>query len=516
MEYDPSVPKKRYQQLKQGREQYVTRAEDYSKVTLTYIMPDTEDRTSTEVQNDFNSVGAELVNHLSNRYVQELFPTAKPFFRLRIDEFQRKPDEDTTETDALLAVGERRARWAFEQRQARPVLMDALQHCIVTGNGLLMFPPSGAKPTFYALNEYVVQRSPNGDILEIVTEDVKAINALSGDIRDAVISELELEATANMNEETATIYTYIRIDDDNPDNFLVDQSVESIAVGDEAQSYPKDLLPWIPLVWKRTRKEHYGRGLVEDHYGSFWALSVLTEAMITGAAVMTDIKYLVRPGSVLDVVAMNQAATGTYHYGSPDDVGAVQTNKQADFQFIAAIIADYTKHLGKAFLSISSQIRDSERTTAEENRLRAAELDQSHGGTFSNFAITLQGPVARILLRDIDLNIKGSSISPVIVTGLDAMGRSAENEKIRYLFDDLSMLNNVPEEFRARMKGSELMNILATGRDTEGEKWIMTEEEFQALQAAAQKAQAEQMAGEAMLDKADAGQIAEGVQQGQQ
>jgi len=514
MEYDPSIPKTRYEELKAGRDQYVTRAESYSKVTLSYIMPDSEDRTSQEVQNDFNSVGAELVNHLSNRYVQELFPTAKPFFRLRIDEFTKKPEEDTSETDALLAIGERRARWAFEQRQARPVLMDSLQHCIVAGNAMLMFPPSGVKPTMYALNEYVVQRSPNGDILEIITEDVKAINALDEEIRDTVIAELDLDADANMNEETATIYTYIRIDEENPENFLVDQSVESVAVGDPAQSYPKDLLPWIPLVWKRTRKEHYGRGLVEDHYGSFWALSVLTEAMVTGAAVMTDIKYLVRPGSVLDVVAMNQAGTGTYHYGSPDDVGAVQTNKQADFQFIAVIIADYKKHLGKVFLSISSQIRDSERTTAEENRLRAAELDQSHGGTFSNFSITLQGPVARILLRDIDLNIKGSSIDPVIVTGLDAMGRSAENEKIRYLFDDMAMLNNVPEEFRARIKPSDLMNVLSTGRDVEGEKWILTQAEFEALMEQQQAAQAQQQAGEAMLDKADATQIAQGVQQG--
>jgi len=516
IEYDPAIPKSRYNVLKAGRDQYVTRAEDYSKVTLSYIMPDVEDRTSSEVQNDFNSEGAALVNHLGNRYVQELFPTAKPFFRLRIDEFTKKPDEDTTENDALLAIGERRARWAFEQREARPVLLDALQHCIVTGNGLVMFPPDGAKPTFYALDEYVIQRSPNGDVLEIITEETKAINALSADIRDAVIAELDIAADANMNEETATIYTYIRIDEENPDNFLVDQSVESIAVGDEHQSYPKELLPWIPLVWKRTRREHYGRGLVEDHYGSFWALSVLTEALITGAAVMTDIKYLVRPGSVLDVVAMNSAATGTYHYGSPDDVGAVQTNKQADFQFIAAIIADYKKHLGKAFLMISSQIRDSERTTAEENRIRAQELDQSHGGTFSNFASTLQSPIARLLLRDIDINIKGSGIEPVIVTGLDAMGRSAENEKIRYLLDDVSLINNVPEEFRARLRPSNLISVLATGRDVEYEKWVMTEEEFLAEQQAAQEAQAGQMAGEAMLDKADASQIAEGVQQGVQ
>jgi hypothetical protein len=497
MEYTPEVPRTRYNTLKTERDKYKTRAQDYAKVTLPYILPDTDDVSSQELQTDFNSIGADLVNNLANKYVQELFPSSRPFFRLRIDEFQREEGKDTAQIDALLAVGERRARWAFEQRKARPVLLDALKHCIITGNSLVYFPEDAdKKPYLYAIDEYVVNRSVSGEVLEMITTDTKAINALDEDIRDDVIAALELDSDDDMNEQVATIYTYIRVNPDNTDEFLVDQAVENVPVGDPAQTYKKELLPWIPCVWQRTRKEHYGRGLVEDHYGSFWALSVLTEAMVTGAAVMTDIKYLVRPGSMLDVAGLNNAATGTYHYGMPDDVNAIQTNKAGDFSFINAIIQDYRQHLGKVFLSISSQMRDAERVTAEENRIRAMELEQAHGGTFSSFAATLQSPIAMLLLRDIDLNIEGSSIEPVIVTGLDAMGRSAENEKIRYFFDDLSMLNNLPDSTRGRLKESDLMAILATGRDVESEKIIKTEEEFAQEQQVRQQQMAQMTAQE--------------------
>ena len=510
MDYTPEVPKTRYEALKTERDKYLTRAKDYAKVTLRYIMPDTDDVTSQELQQDFNSVGAELTNGLANKYIQELFPSTRPFFRLRVDEFSRGENEDTTKVDALLTVAERRARWAFEQRQARPVLLDLLKHCIVTGNALLYYPEEGGPPTLYALDEYVVNRSISGEILEIVTIDSKALNALDDKIKPAVLAAMEVDADEDLNERSATIYTYIRVNPDNKEEFIVDQSVENVAVGDPSQTYKKALLPWIPCVWQRTRKEHYGRGLVEEHYGSFWALSVLMEAMVTGAAVMTDIKYLVRPGSMLDVTTMNKSASGTYHYGMPDDVAAVQTNKQADFAFINAIIQDYRRHLGKVFLSISSQMRDKERVTAEENRIRAMELDQAHGGTFSTFAVTLQGPLARLTLRDIDVNIEGSGIEPVIITGLDAMGRSAENEKLRYLFNDFSLLNEIPDSIRARLKESDLMSMLASGRDVEAEKIVKTEEEFQQEQAVLQQQQAQAM-GQQEMAVAGAQQAAQGA-----
>lgn len=513
--YDHAKPKRRYEELKPDRDPYLTRSIDFAKVTIPYIQPETEDQASTQIQLDYNSIGAGLVSHLANRYVDELFPVSKSFFKLQIDEAERTEEmKDDTDVDSLLTAGERRAKWAFEQRHARPTMLDLMKHCIIAGNGMPYYPPGKGKLQMYALDEYVVMRDAAGNVTEIVTDDVKGLMALEPEIRKLVMADLDLTEDQDLSREKVHLYTYIRLDPEDPETYLVNQSIEAIEVPDSFQSYPATLLPWIPQVWNRTRREIYGRGLVEDHYASFVALSVLSEALVTGAATMSDIKYLVRPGSMLDINSMNKSASGTYHYGNPDDVQAIQTNKQADYGFIKAVIDDYRQHLGKAFLSISSQMRDAERVTAEENRIRAMELDQAHGGTFSNFGSTLQTPIAALLLRDIDLTIEGSSIEPVVVTGLDAMSRNANNEKVRLWMEDLSILNNLPDDVRARLKIDNLANMLANGRDVDSSQIVMTEEEFIAAQQTAQEQQAQQAAGEEMLNKADAGQIAEGLQQG--
>lgn len=515
---DPAKIKERYEALKVFRTPYVDRAYDYAKVTLPYIIYDTKDNASTEVQLSYNSVGAEYVNHLANRYMQELFPAARSFFKLQMEESSIVTQEAQTgnskaEQEKLLVAGEREARWKFEQRHSRTAILDGLKHCIVTGNACVYYPPKNkGRVQTYALDEYVLKRGTDGQLLELITEDKKAVLALDVEMRAKVIATMNLAEDADLTEETASLFTYVKIDPENPKRYIVAQAIEGVPVPDSKGSYPADLLPWMPIVWNRTRREMYGRGLVEDYYGAFYAMSVLTEAIVTGGAMMTDFKFLVKPGSILDVVEMNAAASGTYHYGEPDDVKAIETGKVNDFRFIFELINWYKQVLGKAFLSLSSQMRDAERVTAEENRLRAQELETAHGGVFSNFSLTLQRPTASLLLRDLDLDLKGSDIDPVIVTGLDAMGRTADNEKMLYLFNDLAALQNVPEPFQARMKPSDLMTVMANGRDVEETKFIMTEEEFQAEQQRMQEAQQAQIAGQEMVKKAEPEEIAAGIE----
>jgi len=144
--------------------------------------------------------------------------------------------------------------------------------------------------------------------------------------------------------------------------------------------------------------------------------------------------------------------------------------------------------------------------------MRAQELETAHGGVFSNYSLTLQKPVANILMRDINVDVKGSAIAPVIVTGLDAMGRTADNEKMLYLFNDLAQLQNVPEALLARFKPAETITLMANGRDVEERNFIMSDEDFQAQQAEAAKAQQAQQATEEMTKKAEPEQIAESLQ----
>jgi len=302
LKIDPEIIQNRFKLLKTFRDPYLTRAYSYAKVTLPYLVSEQDDNSSSEVQLDYNSVGAEYVNHLSNRYMQELFPAARSFFKLKMEEEAVQEQESVdgmnkAEQEALLVAGERKGRWMFEQRHARTSILDGLKHTIVTGNACLYWPPKKeSKVQMYALDEYVLMRSMDGTLLELITEDKKAVLALDPEIKDQVIADMDLGDDADLTKVTAKLYTYIKMDEQNPLVYNVAQAIEGVPVPGSEQSYPADLLPWLPMTWNRTRREMYGRGLVEDHYGAFFAMSVLTEAIVTGGAIMTDFKFLFRQG----------------------------------------------------------------------------------------------------------------------------------------------------------------------------------------------------------------------------
>lgn len=507
----------RYNALCIVRQPYLDRAYKYSKITVPYVMPEEGDNASSEVQIDYASVGAEYVNHLSNTYLDEMFPSHRSYFKLQmpmidIVEAANTAGKSPADVEKLFAATEKEARWNFEKKHTRSALLDHIKQLIITGNSLLYVQEDEKFAQNYAMDEYVLWKDTSGKLLEIITVDTMALASLDPELRAEVMAtDDKINKDTDLMKHTVRIFTYIRRDPTKDSEFLVSQAVEGIPIG-EQDSYSENLLPWIPTYWNRIRREVWGRGLVEDHYGAFFAMSILVEALVTAGAIATDFKWLVRPGSMLDVVEMNNSASGTYHYGNKDDVSPIELGKRSEMDFVIGLIDGYRKQLGKIFLVLSSQMRDAERVTAEENRLRAAELNKAHGGVFGNLAITLQRPLAELSLRDLNVLIKKSGIEPVIMTGLDAMGRSSENEKFLYLFQDLQALQNVPEAFLGRFKASDLLTTLGTGRDIDISV-IKDEGTYQKEMAQAQEAEANRMAGESMIDKASPEQIAEGMTQ---
>jgi hypothetical protein len=354
--------KQRYEQLCETRQPYIDRAEKYARVTLRYIMPEEGDNSNTEFQRDFSSVGADNVNTLANKYMLTLFPPNKCFFRLQpavTMETAQHLGISKAEMQTILTQAEREARYKFEQKHGRPALIDLLKHLIITGNALLYYPDDN-NIQMYALDQYAINRSLDNQVTEVITEDKKSLASLNTELRKKVMLALEIPDDTDLHRHTVRLFTYVRLDPDNDKYLIVEQAVEAEPIN-EPFKIQRTKNRWIPQVWQITRRETYGRGLVEDHYGSLWAISCLSEAIVTGAAVLSDIKYLVRPSSVLDVVELNKAASGTYHIGEEGDVTEVSSGKTRDLQFIQALIEKYERQIGKSFLSLSSQMRDAER-----------------------------------------------------------------------------------------------------------------------------------------------------------
>lgn len=482
------------------------RCEDYSLWTLPYIFPATGSK-HTELQGAVGSVGARAVNHLSNKIVMTLFQPAQPFFRLMVasditaelTEAAKGGDNDAKEVlenlDKILANAEKDAMRELDYNKYRTEATNIAKNLIITGNALIYHPEDGSRVQSYNLRDYCVVRDLSGIVIEIVTRDTKDLYTFAPEVQKVLKDAKGSKKKYDKDNCQVTLYTQLKLEDDG--KFHLRQAADDIDLDSQA-AWPKEDMPWIPLTWNLVRGEDYGRGLVEDYAGTFHALFVLNNALVDAVGIASDIKFLVNPASVLDVKALNEAESGTYHSGKEGDITTVQLDKQIDLAIVESAVERFTREIAQAFLLNSATTRDAERVTAEEIRLVANELELSHGGIYSRFAEEWQFPTARLMLRRVDINIgKGRTVYPQIITGLDSLSRAGDLDNLRLWISDLTMLDAVPEDIRAVIDPFRFAEFSGIRRGVDYAKILKTPEQVQGEAQQAKQDQAEQIQAEA-------------------
>jgi len=506
--------KARFEKLHGKKGDILRRTEDYAMWTLPYLFPPTGTKHA-EMQGSLDSTGARAVNHLSNKVTMTMFPAHQPFFRLMVandimKEFKVRADEGDEDAqmwldnlDGILADAEKDAMQELDYNTYRTEATMASKLLIVTGNALLYHPEKeDSKAQTYNLRDYCIVRDLSGNMIELITRDSKALSTFSDEIKDALRAA---NGSKYDKEDTdVTLYTCVKLEDDG--KFHLQQDIENVKLDSEG-SWPLKDLPWIPLTWNLVRGEDYGRGLVEDYAGAFHSLYVLNASLVDVIGIAADIKFLVNPNSVLDVKALNDSESGTYHSGAEGDVTTVQIDKVNDIKLVIEAIDRFQKQIGQAFLLNSAVTRDAERVTAEEIRYVAQELELSHGGIYSRFAVEWQYRTARLLLKKVDINLDNKAILPQIITGLDSLSRAGDLDNLRMMVSDLSMLDAVPEEIRAGINPIKFASFVGTRRGVDYEKFLYTQDELNANR------QAEMQQQQAMMAQQEAAKAAGGVAQ---
>jgi hypothetical protein len=466
--------------------------QDYAGWTLPYLYPEEDQTPGAEMQHDYQSLGAQAVNHLANKIVMTLFSPGRPFFRLELTPEQSAQLQEAglsaADIEVLTGKVERQSMRNMEKVNLRTSVIMALKNLIVLGNTLIYFPPETGgqqKSQVYSLHDYRVRRDLSGTVIQIITRDRRVCSTLPEDLREACLSK------GHKDDDKIELYTGITRQSDG--KYFVKQEIDEIAVVDTSHGiYPEADLPWLALTWNLVRGEDYGVGLVEEYSGDFSVLSQLSESVLNLASIAADIKILVNPMGQTDVDTLNQSESGTYLYGLPDDIAYLQLERMQDFQFVSGIMDSYSRRIGSAFLMNSQVTRDAERVTAEEIRLQANELESSLGGVYSRLAEEMQQPLARMLIATVDSEL--TKIEPVILTGVESLSRNSEHEQMMLFLNDLTMFASIPPEMVGELKLPDLARILATNRGIESDKFIKSDAEKKAEQEAAQEMVAESTA----------------------
>ena len=488
--------KSRYDNLSSDRSQFLTEAEDATKLTLPYLIRGHEDyqKGMKQLKTPWQSVGAKGVVALASKLSLSLVPPQTSFFKLQLDESQLGEQfgpEVKSELDLSFAKIERTILDAIAASDDRVVIHQALQHLVVGGNALIFMGKTGLK--LYPLNRYVIERDGNGQVIEIITKE--RIN------KDLIPSYYEimperLVKDQDEEEEECDVYTHCKRDNNR---FVWHQEVHDKRIPGTQGKAPIDSTPWLPLRFNTVDGEAYGRGRVGQFIGDLKSLEALSQAIVEGSAAAAKVVFTVSPSSTTKPSTLAAAGNGAIVQGRPDDIGVVQVGKTADFATALQHMQTLEKRLNEAFLILS--VRQSERTTAEEVRMTQMELEQQLGGLFGLLTIEFLVPYLNRKLSIFQKTgeiprIPKGMVKPIIVAGINSLGRGQDVQALggflgtiaQTMGPDAIMQYINPDEVIKRLaaaQGIDVLNLVKSmeERQQEEQQAVQQEAEMKAIDA---------------------------------
>ena len=457
-----------------------------AQLTLPYVFPSEDSSEESLMPTPFNSVGAAGVNTLASKLLLTLLPPTGVFFRLLPDTdiVADLAEEEVKQLDADLATVENDVIEYVNQKALRVPVYEAIKLLEVTGNAMLYKVPKGGIKVFSPY-QYVVQRDYVGNILtQCILEKMDRTS-----LPIKVLKQLEAkegEACTKEAGEKAEVLVYTMIVSTGPNKFKVWQEIEDTIIDNTEKEYTNTTLPYITLRWTTVNNESYGRGLVSQYLGDLRSLEGLTQSIVEGAGISAMHLFGLRPGSTLKIEDLNNAKNGAFVLGDLErEVSVLQINKGADLQVPLQLISQLEQRLSKAFMMMSGQVRDSERTTATEVRATAAELEATLGGVFSVLANEFQTPLITLILQELNPAVLKVA-TPSITTGISAISRERDFTNLNTMLQSIAQLG--PDVIGQYLNIPAYLSQIAVSLGMAPESIVKSQEQIQEEQKQQQEA----------------------------
>ena len=490
--------KTRYDYLSSERTQFLDEAEQAAELTLPYlILKDQYSKGMRHLPTPWQSVGAKGAVTLASKLMLAMLPVQTSFFKLQVDESQLGEEfgpQVKSELDLSFAKIERTILEAIAASNDRVVVHEALLHLVVAGNALIFMGKEGLK--LYPLNRFVVERDGNGNVIEIVTKETIAKRLIEDQLPKDVLKEYDtIVDGSDENVEECDIYTHVTRDNNR---YVWHQEVHGKVLPKSYGKAPVDITPWIALRFNSVDGEDYGRGRVGQFMGDLKSLEALSQALVEGSAAAAKVVFTVSPSSTTKPSTLANAGNGAIVQGRPDDIGVVQVGKTADFRTAFEMMQQLERRLNEAMLVM--QVRNSERTTAEEVRLTQMELEQQLGGLFSLLTTEFLLPYLNRLLNQFQKTGKiprlpKDIVKPTIVAGVNALGRGQDRESLGQFLTVISQTMG-PEAVQKYINPEEVIKRLAASQGIDVLNLVKSMQEIQGQEQQAQQMAMQQQQGE--------------------
>ena len=478
----------RYDYLASDRSQFLEEARQASELTLPYLIRGHEEHITgmKQLKTPYQSVGAKGCVTLASKLMLALLPVQTSFFKLQLDESQLGQEfqpEMRSALDLSFAKVERIILESIAASDDRVAVHQALLHLVVAGNALVFMSKYGLK--VYPLNRYVVDRDGNGQVVEIVTKERISKDLIETQVPKEVLQPNRITDEGGYDDDV-DVFTHIKRDNNR---FIWYQEVNDHILKGSQGKAPLDLNPWIALRFNSVDGEAYGRGRAGQFIGDLKSLEGLSQAIVEGSAAAAKVVFTVSPSSTTKPSTLAAAGNGAIIQGRPDDIGVVQVGKTADFSTAYEMIGTLSQRINDAFLVMN--IRQSERTTAEEVRMTQLELEQQLGGLFSLLTVDFLVPYLNKKLSDAQRKgeipkIPKDIVKPTIVAGINALGRGQDRESLGQFLTILAQTLG-PESISEFINTEEVIKRLAAAQGIDVLNLVRSMQEVQQEQAEAQQ-----------------------------
>lgn len=439
-------------------------------------------RGNYDIEHDYQSVGALLVNSLAPKLAGLLFPYHQPFFKIKftkaIRDFMQQRGKDPKKSEGELIQMEQDAMSRLFINASYAQLIQAIRYLIITGNALII--RKDGKMIAYSPRNFVVLRDNIGTVLDVVLKEVTTYGSLDNEVRKLVEGGIQRK-----DFDEVTVYTRIKrtVIRGNP-NFVVTKQINGKGIGDPV-FYPEKLCPYIVAGWNLVNGDSYCRGMIEDYAGDFAKLSDLSRALAIYEIDACKVVNCVKPGSGSDVDAFNAAENGDWVQADPDSVSKHESGDAAKIQQLQASIQGIFGRLSTAFM-YGGNTREAERVTAEEIRRNAQEADQSLGGVYSLISAFVHEPIAYQLCYEVNpefvVAVTAGEVQIEMQTGTAALGRSADISALLKATQEISVIVPALAQASKRFDVETIIDRILRSNGINVDDYTFTEEELRQLQ----------------------------------
>jgi hypothetical protein len=537
-----------YEKLRSDRDLWLSRARRSCRLTLPWLVPAANDPDQGQPETyplPWNGIGQEGHQHLASRWLLAVMPASESFFKYTIDERERailisdaRQDGTAEDEIARSMVEFDRSLLAMEQAVLREinstadraVVLEAMVHLIGPGN-VVLYDDEEDGLACYHLNRYCIRRDPMSRPLEMVICESFAEDSLPNAVAQH-LGLLEDEESEDYSpdplapnkvldeEEVIKVYTHVEWDY-RKKKVKWYQECKGQEIEGQEKIVGLEISPWMPLRATRIDSCDYGPGYIEARcLADLQTAESLSQALTEGAMIAAESKNVVRPGGVTSIKDLVACRNGGYVTGHPDDVKELGSDGRRGQGLVVAEAFLQRKEAALKRAFMMSNVRDSERTTAEEIRMVAQQMDEGQVGIYSILTTEFQNPYItrklHVLTSQGKVQLPKDLVKPVVSVGLAAVGRGNDLDKAMRFIQGLDALAKIvgPAEVAARVDVSAAITRLSNGLGLEAIDLVRTEEKVNEIKAQqAQAAQQEQLMQSPMADPAKLATAAATAQQ---